>query len=102
MFVAQSLFLLDGADLESEAVDKAWGFESTALHSNPNSVITSFANKGKWFNLYDPGISRMWSGDKKVFHSIVVRIRWDQVPTIPSRSLPPSRNSINVCLQPPS
>lgn len=47
MFVAQSLFLLDGADLESEAVDKAWGFESTALHSNPNSVITSFANKGK-------------------------------------------------------
>ena len=100
--VAQILFLLDGAGLESEGVDKAWAFESTALHSNPNSVTTSFVDKGKWFNLYNPQMSHMWDGDKNGFHSIVVRIMWDQVNRMPSRSLLPGRNLVNVCLQPPS
>lgn len=36
ILMAHILFLLDGAGVESEAIDKAWTSESTALCSNPN------------------------------------------------------------------
>ena len=66
--VAQILFPLDSAGLESEAVDKAWAFES-------NSVVSSFVDKGKWFNLYNPQIPHTWDGDKNGFHGIVGGLR---------------------------
>lgn len=76
------------------SVDKAWAFESTALHSNPNCHY-QLHGQGQMMEPLWHSVFPHWNGHKTVLHSVVVRTKWKRSTEFLAVFLP-RRNSVIV------